>query len=41
VDRFLIRYRGQAKSVRFDLLAWEADRWIHWKNLWPLPEAGR
>ena len=41
VDRFLSRYRGPARTVRFDVLAWEANRWIHLKNLWPLPEAGR
>ena len=41
VTRFLSRYRGAARTVRFDVLAWEANRWIHLKNLWPLPAAGR
>jgi putative endonuclease len=41
VARFLTRYEGPARTVRVDLLAWEANRWIHLKNLWPLPEAGR
>jgi putative endonuclease len=41
VERFLSRYRGSARTVRFDVLAWEANRWIHLKNLWPLPAAGR
>ncbi len=37
VSRFLSRYHGEARSVRFDLLAWEGDSWKHWPNLWPLP----
>jgi putative endonuclease len=41
VARFLARYDGTARNVRLDVLAWEANRWIHVKNLWPLPEARR
>ncbi len=32
--RFLARYAGQARSVRFDLLGWTpGDGWRHWPNM--------
>ncbi|HUP58038.1 MAG TPA: YraN family protein [Bdellovibrionota bacterium] len=37
IARYLARYRGPARSARFDLLAWEAGQWRHLPNLWPLP----
>jgi putative endonuclease len=37
IERFLARYRGNAGSIRFDVLLWEAGQWVHLRHLWPLP----
>lgn len=31
---FMTQYRGAAQSVRFDLIAFENDTWIHLQNAW-------
>lgn len=33
-DYFLNSYKGKAKSVRFDLLAWDGTTWTYIPNLW-------
>jgi len=33
-DHFLSRYRGPAKSLRFDLLYWDKKVWVHMENVW-------
>lgn len=32
--RFLVDYRGGARSVRFDILDWDGKQWTHWENAW-------
>jgi putative endonuclease len=31
---FLAGYRGRAKSLRVDLLAWDDGVWTHLRNVW-------
>jgi putative endonuclease len=33
IRHFLARYRGPAKSLRFDVLAWNGSIWTHLKNV--------
>lgn len=33
IQHYLARYRGSAKSARFDVLAWDGLNWSHLKNV--------
>ena len=37
IRTYLARYGGPAKCVRLDLLGWDGTRWIHVRNVWPIP----
>jgi putative endonuclease len=34
VNHFLVSYRGRAKQIRVDVMAWDGVSWIHLKNVW-------
>lgn len=34
INHFLIFYRGRAKQIRVDILAWDGETWTHLPNIW-------
>ena len=34
ISFFLSRYHGKAKSLRFDIMAWDGEAWTHLENVW-------
>ncbi len=34
IRHFLVGYRGRAQTLRFDILAWDGNAWVHLKNAW-------
>lgn len=32
IRHFLMNYQGKAKTLRFDILAWDGKTWVHLKN---------